>query len=406
MSTDSTYNSVYKDPLHLTSGDHSLLQIVPHVFSGKSFMHWSRNMKVALISKNKLGFVNGTYPQPASTHASYNDWIRTDYIVMRWILHSLSTTIAESLSYVTSSKQLWDELDERFNQSNAPFLYQLRKNASQIVQGETSVTEYYSRLKVVWEDIRSLDPLPECSCGVLATCTCNLLKKVVDRDNKNNLIDFLMGLDRKFEHLRGQILAMDPLPSVNQAFAKVHQAEVQKSITVSDLVPDMDSVAMAASQQHSSGQFIDNHTRGYTVGNTWKRDGKKPKMDRPYYCDHCHKSGHTRDFCWKLKNQKSRSSVQDARPSSSGGRRFAAHVKEGSPFETDTPCDIPQHTLSNAQNVQAVFPSDPSFVQAVAKELFKLQTAAVAPDSHSLAGMACASTANASTNCWSKCLRQ
>ncbi|KAK9756000.1 hypothetical protein RND81_01G066000 [Saponaria officinalis] len=130
MAPEASSNSIYKDLLHLTSGDQSLLQIVPQVFSGKSFLYWSRNMKIALISKNKLGFVNGTYPKLASTHATYNDWIRTDYTVMRWILHSLSDTIAESLSYVTSSKQLWEELDERFNQSNASYLYQLRKDAS------------------------------------------------------------------------------------------------------------------------------------------------------------------------------------------------------------------------------------------------------------------------------------
>ncbi|KAK9669165.1 hypothetical protein RND81_13G112900 [Saponaria officinalis] len=186
--SESTYNSVYKDPLHLTSGDQSLLQLVPQVFSGKSFLRWSRTVKIALIAKNKLA-------------------------------------IADSLSYVTSSKHMWDELEERFNQSNAPYLYQLRKDVIQIVQNDSSVAEYYSRLKFVWEDVRALDPLPECNCGAVSKCSCSLLKKIVDRDNKNNLIDFLMGLHPKFEALRGQILAMDPFPSVNQAFAKVHQAE-------------------------------------------------------------------------------------------------------------------------------------------------------------------------------------
>ncbi|KAK9682407.1 hypothetical protein RND81_10G071800 [Saponaria officinalis] len=325
MASDSTYNSVYKDPLHLTTGDQSLLQIVPHVVSGKSFMHWSRNIKIALITKNKLGFINGTYPKPAETHANYNDWIRTDYTVMRWHLHSLSVTISESLSYVTSSKQLWEELNERFNQSNAPHLYQLRKEVTQIVQGDSSVAEYYSKLRIIWEDMRSLEPLPECSCGVLATCTCNLLKKIVERDNKNNLIDFLMGLDRKYEHLRCQILAMDPLPSVNQAFAKVHQAEVQKKITISDTMIDMDSVAMVASQHHAS----DHHSVGgyNNAANTWKKDAKKPKLERSsYHCDFCNKS---------LKS------------ASSGGRRFAANVEEVHEFEADSPCDPPRFQSSD-----------------------------------------------------------
>ncbi|KAK9755996.1 hypothetical protein RND81_01G065900 [Saponaria officinalis] len=171
---------------------------------------------------------------------------------------------------------------------------------------------------------------------------------------------------------------MDPLPSVNQAFSKIHQAEVQKSITASEFVPELDSVAMIASQQHTPGISSDYNVRGHTVGNNWKRGTKKAKVDRPFYCDHCHKSGHTRDFCWKLKNQKSRSSVQDAK-APYAGRRFAAHVEEAQQFDGDTPCDVPQQCESS------VFPPDPSFVQAVAKKLFRLQNMSAAPAPHSLA---------------------
>ncbi|KAK9675946.1 hypothetical protein RND81_11G043300 [Saponaria officinalis] len=150
--SETTYNSVYKDPLHLTSGDQSLLHLVPQVFSGKSFLRWSRIIKIALIAKNNLGFVDGSYAQPVESHANYNDWTRTDYTVMRWILNSLSDVIADSLSY----------------------------DVVQIVQNESSVAEYYCRLKSVWEDMRALDPLPECRCEVVSKCSCSLLKKMVD----------------------------------------------------------------------------------------------------------------------------------------------------------------------------------------------------------------------------------
>ncbi|XP_074297204.1 uncharacterized protein LOC141627904 [Silene latifolia] len=200
--TQSSYTSLYKDPLHLSNNDQALLQIVPQVFSGKSFLHWSGNIRTALITKNKLCFINGTYPKPDDDHANYEDWIRTDYTVMRWILHFLSDIISAGLSYVRSSKQLWDELKERYNQSNAPFLYQLRKDDVHISQGDSTVAEYYPRLISLWEDMRSLDALQECDSGALAKYSCNLLMKVVARDNLHNLIDFLMGLDKKYKHLR------------------------------------------------------------------------------------------------------------------------------------------------------------------------------------------------------------
>ncbi|KAK9716546.1 hypothetical protein RND81_06G240600 [Saponaria officinalis] len=210
--SETNNSSVYSDPIHLAHGDHSITQLIPTVFEGIVFLHWSRNVKLALSSKNKLGFLTGKCAKPNDTDPKLQDWIRTDYTVLRWILHSLSESISSSLTYVTSSKELWEELNERYNQSNAPMLYQLRKDMLHITQGDESV----------WEDLRSLDGIPNCDCGAVTKCSCYLLKKIVDRDNTHMLIDFLMGLDKKYESLRGRILAMDPLLTVNQAFSKVH----------------------------------------------------------------------------------------------------------------------------------------------------------------------------------------
>ncbi|MDP1329538.1 hypothetical protein Q6280_28585, partial [Klebsiella pneumoniae] len=70
-----------------------------------------------------------------------------------------------------SSKQLWEELSERYNQSNAPLLYQLRKAVVHTVQGDDPVIDYYAKLKTIWEDLRSLDEIPDCECGAFNTCT-------------------------------------------------------------------------------------------------------------------------------------------------------------------------------------------------------------------------------------------
>ncbi|KAK9691835.1 hypothetical protein RND81_09G223100 [Saponaria officinalis] len=358
-------------------------------------MRWSQNMKIALITKNKLGFINGKYPKPDEKYANYNDWIRTDYTVMRWILNSLSDSISEGLSYVTSSRQLWEDLEERFNQSNAPFLYQLRKDVVQIHQGDAPVAEYYARLKSIWEDIRSLDPLAECECGVIATCTCELLKKIVARDNKNNLIDFLMGLDKKYESIRGQILAMEPLPSVNQTFAKLHQTEIQKHITNTESSADFDGLVMNAMHNSSSKSAIVpqwSTPKVPTPSKVWRQDAKKPRLDRAFYhCDFCNKHGHTREYCWKLKNSKSKSYHPSGsqRSFAHPEKKFAVNVEDISPFDADTPLDAVVDSTPTQQFASHPTPVDPTFVQAVAKELLKLQG-----NSSTLAGMAVLSSAN------------
>ncbi|KAK9668254.1 hypothetical protein RND81_13G045000 [Saponaria officinalis] len=344
-------NSIYKDPLHLSPGDHSIIQLIPTVFADTGFNHWSRTLKLTLISTNKLGFVNGKCAKPASTDATYQDWIRTDYTVLRWILNSLSELIARS---------------ERFNQTNAPLLYQLRKEMMRITQGDDTVAEYYSRLKSVWEDLKSMDGLPDCTCSSLSTCSCNLLKKIIDRVNKHMLIDFIMGLHKKFEGLRGQILAMDPLTSVNQTFSKVHQAELQQQISNSDSAGDIDSFAMVVHKPLDYTPTSVKHSyssKSFTPSNVWKRDSKKPKVDRsPYFCDFCKRHGHTKDFCYKLKDlqHKSGGVSSSARGvASSFGQKLAANVEEVYVFEDDTP------SPSSSQ-------LDLKFVEAVARVMCKV----------------------------------
>ncbi|KAK9750559.1 hypothetical protein RND81_02G205500 [Saponaria officinalis] len=349
--TNTTSASVYKDPLHLSPGDHSIVQLIPTVFTGTGFSHWSRTLKLALISKNKLGFINGKCVKPASTDATYQDWIRTNYTVLRWIINYLSESIARSVSYADSSKQLWEELGERFNQTNAPLLYQLRKEMMQITQGDDIVAEYYSRLKSVWEDLKSMDSLPDYTCGTLSSCSCNLLKKIADRDNKHMLIDFLMGLHKRFEGLRGQILAMDPLPTVNQVFSKVHQAELQQQITNSDSAGDIDSIDMAVQKPVDyAPPSVKNFAtpKSFTPSNVWKRDSKKPRLDRSsFFCDFC--------------------------------KRHEIHV-----FDDDTPCDVPASS--------SILPQlDQKFLEAVAREMCKVFKAGP-PDFPILSGMALAST--------------
>lgn len=81
-----------------------------------------------------------------------------------------------------------------------------------------SIAEYYGKLRKYWDEINNLEGFPECSCGAMSKCTCSIIKKLADRDAKNKVIDFLMGLNGNYDGMKGNILAMDPLPTVNKAF--------------------------------------------------------------------------------------------------------------------------------------------------------------------------------------------
>ncbi|KAL2230364.1 UNVERIFIED_CONTAM: hypothetical protein Sindi_1630800 [Sesamum indicum] len=92
------------------------------------------------------------------------------------------------------------------------------------------VAVYFTRLKKLWDELTSLDPLPSCTCGAS--------KKLSERITSSQLMQFLMGLSDVYNHVRNQVLLMDLLPTVGKAYSMVlrveNQREVYSSITALD----------------------------------------------------------------------------------------------------------------------------------------------------------------------------
>lgn len=80
-----------KDPLYLHSYDNPGLVLVLHLLTMNNYIIWSRSMSIALKAKNKLGFVDGSYPQPEdATSDAYLQRSFVDSIVISWIVNSMT----------------------------------------------------------------------------------------------------------------------------------------------------------------------------------------------------------------------------------------------------------------------------------------------------------------------------
>lgn len=208
----------YADPLYLAASDNPSMQISSMIFNGGNFLNWSRSIKMSLGAKNKLGFIDGTCKKPDVGTKDYQKWVRNDYMVRCWLFKSMTEKMGDSLILCEFAKKIWDDILERYCQTNAPQLYQLKKDLSKIEQGDLSVSEYYCRLKSFWDELAVLEEYPVCDCDAMKSCKCNVQKKVMDMKEKNRLIDFLMGVSKKHKGIIGNILAMEPLPTLNKAF--------------------------------------------------------------------------------------------------------------------------------------------------------------------------------------------
>lgn len=246
-------------------------------------------MKMALGAKNKLGIVDGTVVRPPISLNDFQRWLRCDYMVRCWIINSMIKPISEGFLSVDSAKQLWQEIAERYGQSNGPLLFQLKRNLSLLIQGNMSVAEYFNKLKKIWHEIQALQSYPECTCGVLARCTCDLKKKIAEMLEKDRVLEFLMGLNEGFDGLRDHVLTLDPLPNINRVYFLACQVE-HKSLAHNIVTGNLESTAMAVNR--SIDKPVDN------TAQSGKKDWKKIKADRK--CTFCHQKGHLMDTCFKL----------------------------------------------------------------------------------------------------------
>lgn len=110
-----TYTS---DPLYLSPSDHPSMILVSKTFDGSSFGSWKRGVLITLSAKNKLGFINGKCKKPDESDSTFAHWQRCNDMVTSWILNILDKEIAKSVIYMTTAKEIWKELEDRYGQAN------------------------------------------------------------------------------------------------------------------------------------------------------------------------------------------------------------------------------------------------------------------------------------------------
>ena len=130
------------------------------------------------------------------------------------------------------------------------------------------MSQYYSKLKVLWEEMNEHHPT--------LTYSCEGLRPFLAYLHTEHVLQFLIGLNDEFSQVPGQILMMEPLPLINKVYFVVVQEEHQKAICRSSLGPDLAFVAKA--------------------GDAKAKGSKKSHL----LCTHYGLHGHSVDKCFKL----------------------------------------------------------------------------------------------------------
>ncbi|KAM5577028.1 hypothetical protein ABKV19_007729 [Rosa sericea] len=268
------------NPLFLHHSDHPGLLLVSKRLNGDNYHSWCRAMRISLSAKNKTGFITGRIKE---LDASLNPdehalWQRCNDMVLSWVLNSIEQELADSVLSCNTPHAIWEDLRERFSLGNAPRIFQIQRDIYRIEQASMTVAAYYTKLKGLWDELASFNSSVTCTCGA--------------QNDRTRLMQFLMGLNESYSGTRGQILLMNPLPSVRQAYASVAQEEKQRELGSSVSIPSNTAAMAVRGNFNMPRSRQNNQADGSQFNNSRNKE--------PFQCTYCGDLYHRKATCYKL----------------------------------------------------------------------------------------------------------
>ncbi|XP_068491926.1 uncharacterized protein [Phaseolus vulgaris] len=253
--------------LYLHPSENPATPLVSPVLDPSNYHPWSRSMLTALSAKDKLEFVDGTATQLAKTDSTFSAWNRCNNMVVSWLVHSVSVPIRQSIVWMDKVVEIWSDLKTRYSQGDLSRISDLQMEASSLNQGELSITDYFTKLRVIWDELENFIPESVCICK---NYTCNISSIVSQRKREDQAMQFLRGLNDQYSNVKSHVLLMEPVPPISKIFSLVAQQERQLS-----------SHALIANIKNVQPMVNKNNVQSYVV------------------CSFCGKNGHNDSVCFK-----------------------------------------------------------------------------------------------------------
>ena len=161
-----------------------------------------------------MGFLDGSYPEPATNDPSFSDWDINNSMVMSWLINSMETSIAEIYLLYPIAKAIWDTVTMAYSDfDDSSQMLHMRTWSRALRQGDSRVTQYFNSLTKLWQKLDLFSPQIWHDPKDAA-----IYRQILTRER---IYDFLAGLDLSLDDVRGRILSTKPLPSLDVIFAEV-----------------------------------------------------------------------------------------------------------------------------------------------------------------------------------------
>jgi len=88
--------------------------------------------------------------------------------------------------YIDNVSDVWKELKERFSKADRIRVWKLKFEINNLKQGNSSVNDYFTELRSLWEVFDSHRPTPSCVCH--QRCVCASMRNVKEFRHEDQVI--------------------------------------------------------------------------------------------------------------------------------------------------------------------------------------------------------------------------
>jgi hypothetical protein len=87
-------------------------------------------------------------------------------MVLSWLQRSISESISKSILWIDKASSVWTNLELRFSQGDIFRIADIQDDLTRFQQGTLDISNYYTQLTAMWEEIDNFRPTKNCTCAI------------------------------------------------------------------------------------------------------------------------------------------------------------------------------------------------------------------------------------------------
>ncbi|RVX16244.1 putative mitochondrial protein [Vitis vinifera] len=129
--------------------------------SDTNYLIWSSQIVPVLKSHDLMGFMDGSEPCPSksldgSLNPAYILWNKKDQCVLSWINATLSDKVLASVYGITSAREVWSSLANKFASQSRTRVHHLKRKLQTLHQGSMKCTDFLEKAKLVSDELAAV----------------------------------------------------------------------------------------------------------------------------------------------------------------------------------------------------------------------------------------------------------